>query len=196
MVHAPEAEKKAVIEGWATKRTLIGANEFVIVGPKNDPANIKEATSAVDAYKRIAAKKAIFLSRGDNSGTHKREMKIWKLAGIKPGGSWYVVTHDFMMATLKKANELKGYFMVDSSTWIVEKKQMNNLTVLFRGDPILINVYHALCRADNCDPDSFAYKFIEFLASEKGQEIIRTYGQKEFGSSLYLEAREAQKFEK
>ena len=86
MVHAPAAEKKAVQDGWAIKRTLIGSNEFFIVGPANDPAKIAEAKSAVDAYRRIAAAKAKFFSRGDNSGTHKKEMDLWKKAEITAPG--------------------------------------------------------------------------------------------------------------
>ena len=96
MVHAPAAEKAAVKDGWATMRTLLGSNEFYIVGPESDPANISKAKSAKAAYAMISKAKAKFFSRGDNSGTHKKEMKIWKLAGIKPAGSWYVVTKDFM----------------------------------------------------------------------------------------------------
>jgi tungstate transport system substrate-binding protein len=90
MVHAPAAEKKAVQDGWATKRTLIGSKEFFIIGPANDPAKIAETKDTLDAYRRIAAAKAKFFSRGDNSGTHKKEMDIWQKAGIKPKatGTW------------------------------------------------------------------------------------------------------------
>lgn len=195
MVHAPASEKKAIKEGWAVKRTLVGSNEFVIVGPKDDPADIRHASSARDAYMRIADKKAIFLSRGDNSGTNKRELKIWGMAKIKPQGNWYIVTHDFMMATLKKANELRGYFMVDSSTWIVGKKDMHNLDLLFTGDPILINVYHALCRPEKCRKGSFAGRFIKFLVSQKAQKIIRDYGKDKYDEPLYLGATDAKRFE-
>jgi len=94
MVHAPATEKKAIKEGWAIKRSLIGSNEFYIVGPKNDPARISSATSAADAYAKIASGKATFLSRGDNSGTNKKELSIWKTAGISPSGDWYVITKD------------------------------------------------------------------------------------------------------
>jgi len=92
MVHAPKAEKQAVQEGWARDRTLIGSNEFFIVGPASDPAKIAEAKSALDAYRRIAAAPAKFFSRGDNSGTHKEELHLWKEAGIQPAGDWYIVT--------------------------------------------------------------------------------------------------------
>jgi tungstate transport system substrate-binding protein len=121
MVHAPVAEKKAIQDGWAIKRTLLGSNEFFIVGPASDPAKIAGAKSAVEAYRRIAAAKAKFFSRGDNSGTHKKEMDVWKKADLTPQGGWYVVTKDFMTATLKRANQGKGYFMVDSSTWVAKK---------------------------------------------------------------------------
>lgn len=95
-----------------------GSNEFFIVGPKNDPAGITDAKTAADAYAKIAEKKAPFLSRGDNSGTNKKERRIWKATGIEPAGDWYVVTKDFMLATLIKADQIDGYFMTDSSTWV------------------------------------------------------------------------------
>jgi tungstate transport system substrate-binding protein len=196
MVHAPAAEKKAVQEGWATKRTLIGSNEFYIVGPKNDPAQIAQAKSAADAYARIAKSKATFLSRGDNSGTHKKEMAIWGKASISPSGQWYIVTKDFMMATLKKANQIKGYFMTDSSTWAVGKKELPNLSVLFRGDRFLINVYHALCQPEGATPArQYASLFVDFVSSENGQEIIRNYGKNLYGEAMYNDATYARQYE-
>ena len=137
LVHAPAAEKKASQEGWATGRMLVGSNEFYIVGPKDDPAKIKDATAAADAYRRIAVAGANFITRADDSGTHKKEMQIWKAA--KPSnlkGDWYIATRDFMAASLKRANEVNGYFMTDSSTWVAERAKMPNLTVLFRGDKV------------------------------------------------------------
>lgn len=144
MVHAPAAEKQAVEQGWAVRRTLIGSNEFFIVGPPTDPAQIAQAASAADAYARISQAQAGFLSRGDNSGTHKKELSIWKQAGIAPAGAWYQVSSDFMLATLRKADLEGAYFMVDSSTWAAAYRELPNLAVLFRGDPVLINTYHAL----------------------------------------------------
>ena len=196
MVHAPAAEKKAIQSGWATKRTLIGSNEFYIVGPKNDPAQIAKAKSAADAYARIAKAQAPFLSRGDNSGTHKKEMAIWGKAGIKPSGQWYIITKEFMLATLKKANRIKGYFMTDSSTWVVGKKELSNLSVLFRGDRFLINVYHALCQPGGATPgQKYASLFVDFVGSEDGQKIIRTYGQDLYGEAMYNDAAYARKYE-
>lgn len=196
MVHAPAAEKKAVREGWAIKRTLIGSNEFYIVGPKDDPARIAESKSAAEAYTRIASKKSKFLSRGDNSGTNKKELVIWKRAGIKPSGGWYIITKDFMMATLKEADWEKGYFMVDSSTWVAAKKDVHNLKVLFRGDPLLINVYHALCQpAGVTAGQPQGLKFIDFLSSKEGQRIIREYGKDIYGEALYSGAQYAKRYD-
>ena len=196
MVHAPAAEKQAVEEGWAIKRSLIGSNEFYIVGPKNDPANIANAKSAAEAYANIAKRKAKFYSRGDNSGTHKKEMAIWKQAGVQPSGDWYVLTKTFMMATLKMANETKGYFMTDSSTWVAAKKEMNNIKILFRGDPFLINTYHALCQPDGATAGQpYAAKFIDFIVSEEGQQLIRSFGTAKFGEGLYNDAAYAKQFD-
>lgn len=186
MVHAPAAEKKAVSEGWATKRELIGANEFYIVGPKNDPAGIAKAKTAQDAYARIAEAEALFFTRGDNSGTHKKELSIWKMAGISPAGDWYVTTKDFMMATLMRADREKGYFMTDSSTWAAGLKNIKNLDVLFRGDPYLINTYHALAAPTGATPmQAEGIAFIEFVGSAAGQKIIREYGKAEHGAPMY-----------
>lgn len=196
MVHAPAAEKQAVNEGWAIKRQLIGSNEFYIVGPKDDPANISNAKSAARAYAKIAKTQADFFSRGDNSGTHKKEMAIWKQASIQPAGSWYRVTKTFMMATLKQANEQNGYFMTDSSTWVAGKKEMNNLKILFRGDPFLINTYHTLCQPQGTTPGQpYAAKFIDFVVSEDGQSLIRSYGTKEHGEGLYNDAAYARQYD-
>ena len=195
MVHAPKAEKKAVKDGWAVERTLIGSNEFYIVGPENDPANISKAKSAKDAYKRIADKKSKFLSRGDNSGTNKKELFIWGKSGITPSGNWYIITKDFMMATLKKANEVRGYFMTDSSTWVAGKKNLKNIKVLFKGDPLLINTYHALCQPEGNTPNQeYAHKFIKFLASDKAQRIITDYGKAKYGEPMYNNAEHAKKY--
>ncbi len=195
MVHAPAAEKKAVSEGWAQKRTLIGSNEFYIVGPKNDPAGIGKAKSADEAYAKIAASKEKFLSRGDNSGTHKKELFIWKKAGIDPAGEWYITTKKFMMATLKQANAVGGYFMTDSSTWVAGKRDMKELAVLFRGDRVLVNTYHALCRTDgNPELLALAGQFVDFLGSEKGQRVISEYGKGLYGESLYSDAAYAKQY--
>lgn len=196
MVHAPAAEKEAVKDGWAIKRTLIGSNEFYLVGPSEDPARIAEATSAEDAFTRIAKSRAKFFSRGDNSGTHKKEMAIWKKAGTIPEGPWYVVTKDFMEATLKRADAEKGYFMTDSSTWVATRSGLPNLKILFRGDKYLVNTYHALCQPENATPgQKTAAKFIDFVASKEGQDIIARYGKSKHGEGLYNDGAYAKKYD-
>lgn len=196
MVHAPAAEKKAVEDGWATGRNLLGSNEFFIVGPAADPAGIAAAKSAADAYQRIAGAKALFFSRGDNSGTHKKELDVWKAAGITPQAPWYVVTKDFMMATLKRADAEQGYFMTDSSTWVAAKKEMKNLKVLFKGDVMLVNTYHGLCRPEQDTPArKAACGFLAFSVSEEGQNILRAFGKDKYGAALYDDAAYAKQYD-
>lgn len=195
MVHAPAAEKQAVAEGWATDRTLLGSNEFYIVGPADDPAGVKNATSAADAFRRIAEAQAKFITRADNSGTHKKELKIWQQAGVEPGDDWYIATHDFMTASLAKANAIGGYFMTDSSTWVAEQANMPNLAVLYRGDKVLVNTYHALLAPEEATPGrTTARQFIAFVASEEGQQIIHNYGKDRYGESLYQDAAYARQY--
>ena len=190
MVHAPKAEKKAVNDGWAIKRTLIGSNEFYVVGPKSDPAGINSAKSVAEAYSKIAKSKSNFISRGDNSGTNKKELRIWKNANITPNGDWYIISKAFMMASLKQANKVNGYFMTDSSTWVVGMKNMNNLKVLFTGDPMLVNHYHALSQPKGATKASdLASKFVDFVASKEGQKIIATYGMSNYGQAMYNDAK-------
>ncbi len=191
IVHAPELELKAQKDGWAKDRTYIFANDFVIVGPKSDPAGIRSCRDVVCAYRKIAKTRSLFFSRGDNSGTNRKELAIWKMAGIKPKGSWYKVTKNFMMASLLEANRGGGYFMSDRSTYIVARKKYPNLKlrILFQGDPILINRYHALCGNPEVNPNvnyKLAKRFVDFLVSEKCQKIIKNYGKKEFGEPLYF----------
>ena len=195
MVHAPDAVKKALADGWATNRTLIGSNEFYIVGPKNDPANIKTASSGADAYAKVAKAGANFISRGDKSGTHQKEMEIWKKVDITPEGSWYIVTNDFMTASLKRASTENAYFMTDSSTWVAEKDIAPNLVILYRGDKFLVNTYDALAApASATENRDIAVKFIQFVASDEGQAIIRNYGKSKYKEPLYNDAAYAKQY--
>lgn len=191
MVHAPKAEKEAIKDGWAKNRTLIGSNEFYIVGDRADSAGIKDAKDVAEAYIKIANKKALFYTRADNSGTHKKELSIWKKAGIEPKGEWYIANKDFMLATLKKADATKGYFMSDSSTYKVAKKELKNVVPLFKGDKMLINTYVAMT-SDN--PRDIDVEFVKYLASQAGQKVITTYGEKEYGEALYEGASYAKQF--
>lgn len=196
MVHAPTQVAKALQEGWAVGKTLIGSNEFYIVGPKADPAGIAGAANAADAYRKVAAADAPFVSRGDNSGTHQKEMQIWKAAGVEPAGAWYIVTKDFMTASLKRANAEKAYFMSDSSTWIMEKGVAPDLVILYRGDKALVNTYHALTAPPGATSgQATAEAFVRFVASPEGQRIIADYGRGQFGEGLYNDAAYAAQYD-
>jgi tungstate transport system substrate-binding protein len=197
MVHAPAHVDQAVKDGWASGKTLIGSNEFYIVGPKADPAGIAQAASAADAYQRIAKAGARFVSRGDNSGTHQKEMQIWQKAAIQPAGAWYIVTKDFMTASLKRANAEAAYFMSDSSTWIMEKGVAPDLVILYRGDKFLVNTYHALTAPPGATPGrDTAEKFVAFVASADGQKLIRDYGRERFGEALYNDEAYARQYDR
>ena len=123
-------------------------------------------------------------------------MTIWKNAGIQPDGKWYIITKTFMMATLKTADSEKGYFMTDSSTWVAAKKELHNLKILFRGDPILINTYHTLCQPEGATPSqSLASALIDFVVSKEGQKLIADYGVAKYGEGLYNDAAYAKQFD-
>lgn len=191
MTHSPNEEKALISEGLAKNRTLIGSNEFYIIGPKEDPADIKTAKTASEAYAKIANAKALFYTRDDKSGTHVKELSIWKLANIEPKGEWYKPNRDFMLATLKKADDTKGYFMSDSSTYKMAKSELKNSDVLFSGDKVLVNVY---CAMNSKNASSMADKFIEFLKSKEAQEIFKNYGKDKFGTALYEDAEYAKQY--
>ncbi len=156
---------------------------------------IVEVWNAVAAYRRIAEAGAKFVSRGDNSGTHQKEMSVWNAAKIKPEGTWYIVTRDFMTASLKRAEAEGAYFMTDSSTWVAEKANVPRLKILFRGDKALVNTYHALAAPEGATPGrATAIKFIESVASPDGQRIVRDFGKDRFGEGLYNDAAYVRKY--
>ena len=144
LVHSPAAEKKFVAEGFGINRRLVMHNDFIILGPPGDPAKIKGIKSASEAFKKMAASNALFLSRGDNSGTHSKEKAIWKAAGIDPEKEkWYQQTGLGMGQTLSVAAEKKGYTLADRGTYLALKKNLG-LDILVEGDAILLNIYHVI----------------------------------------------------
>lgn len=188
LAHAPAAERKAVAEGWATGRVLIGSNEFWIVGPANDPARIASASDAAQAFQRIQDAGATFVSRGDNSGTHQKELAVWQAAGRQPGGEAYVVTRDFMTASMRRANDAGGYFLTDSSTFIAERRNMPQLRLLFKGGDLLLNPYHTLYLSQPSPGAATARQFGVFLASERAQALMRDFGRQGYGEAMYNDA--------
>jgi tungstate transport system substrate-binding protein len=188
LAHAPTAEKAAVAAGWATGRRVIGSNEFWIVGPTGDPAGLAAAADAADAFKRMVAGRAKFVTRADNSGTHQKEMEIWKAAGIAPSGDWYIPNKDFMAASLRRADKEQAYFLTDSSTFIAERKKLPGLALAYRGGPMLLNPYHTLWLTDPTPGQPIAIRFAEFLYGDQTQALLRTFGQDTFGEAMYNDA--------
>jgi len=188
LAHAPSAERKAVADGWATGRKLIGSNEFWIVGPASDPAPVAAATDAADAFRRIHGARAKLVSRGDNSGTHQKEMEIWRAAGLEPGWDGYIVTRDFMTASMTRADAEGAYFLTDSSTFIANRNAVPNLKLLFRGGEMLMNPYHTLYLSDPTPGTPTARRFGEFLLSERGQALMRDFGKAAHDERMYNDA--------
>jgi len=179
LVHAPAAEKKFVEDGYGVNRTEVMYNDFVLVGPAADPAKIKGKTADA-ALAAIAAAKAPFVSRGDDSGTHKMEQALWKGANLPlpDKESWYVSAGQGMLATLNMAGERKGYTLVDRGTYITYDDQAKGkpaLVVLVEGDKPLLNQYSVIpVNAEKCSKAKFeaAETFRKWLASEKGQKVV------------------------
>ncbi|HEY7000012.1 MAG TPA: substrate-binding domain-containing protein, partial [Candidatus Binatia bacterium] len=143
LVHAPSLEKNYVADGKLLHRRLVMYNDFVIIGPKDDPARARSAKNAIDALKAIAQAKATFVSRGDNSGTHKLEKSLWKSAAIEPKGAWYIETGQGMGATLGIANERNAYTITDRGTYLAYGKRIN-LPIIIEGDRPLLNIYSVM----------------------------------------------------
>jgi tungstate transport system substrate-binding protein len=188
LVHAPELEKKYVADGKLLNRRLVMYNDFVIIGPKEDPAKIRAARSAEAALKSIAQTKSSFVSRGDNSGTHALEKSLWKLAGIEPTGSWYIEAGQGMGATLGIANERNAYTITDRGTYLALAKRMT-LPILVEGDKTLLNVYSVMevnpangPRINSAGGKAFA----DFMIAPPAQKVIQSFGVDKFGQALFV----------
>ena len=190
LVHAPAAEKRYVADGYGVDRRGVMYNDFVIIGPPNDTAGIK-GMKLVGAMKTIAEKGALFVSRGDNSGTNKKEISLWKIAGLSVPDkeSWYLQTGQGMIKTILVAEERKGYTMTDRGTYIkyeANKKGYPPLKILVQGDPSLFNQYSVMAvnptRCRNVKHE-LATKFADWITSPKIQEVIGAY--KLLGKKLF-----------
>ena len=173
-VHHRPSEEKFVAEGYGVKRFDVMYNDFVIAGPKADPAGIKGCKSATDSFKKIAMAKAPYASRGDDSGTHKREKSVWKAAGVKAEGSWYRSTGSGMGATLNTASAMGAYALSDRGTWISFKNK-GELEILCEGDKALFNPYGVILVSPRKFPHikaDLGGTFIQWLVSADGQKAI------------------------
>lgn len=189
LVHSPGAEQQFMAGGFGSSRQLVMHNDFVLVGPAADPAGIRQAANSADALKKIAAQAALFLSRGDNSGTHAKERTLWKLAGINPeGGGWYQQTGLGMGQTLQIAAEKRGYLLTDRATFLALKKRLN-LEILLQGDAKLLNIYHVITVNPARWPKVNAAggrAFADFMVSKQAQQLIGSFGVDRFGAPLFF----------
>ncbi len=185
MVHAPAAELNFVNSGFGIERRPVMHNDFVIIGPAFDPVGIKASKSAVGTFRELSKGKGAFISRGDDSGTHKKEKILWQLAGIKPAGSWYIESGQGMGTILTIANEKQAYTLSDRGTYIAYQDKLN-LAITYSGGTALSNPYHIMAvnpdRYKNTNYD-LAKKYINFVTSPKGQQIIGDFKKK--GQQLF-----------
>lgn len=190
IVHAPDLERKFMNDGYGICRKIIAYNFFIVIGPKNDSLNISNTPTIEEAFRRIFKAgikgEAKFISRGDNSGTNLKEMEIWSLAGIDPkkySGEWYIECGKSMGDTLLIAENINGYTLTDTGTWLRFRDKLQHLKVLINDSKELLNVYSVIItkNAENID---IAMEFVKFLCGE-GQEIIGSYGMEEYGQSIF-----------
>ena len=188
LVHAPSLEKKYVADGKLLNRRLVMYNDFVIIGPKDDPAKIKSAKTALAALKLIEQSKSPFVSRGDNSGTHNLEKSLWKKAGIQPKGGWYIEAGQGMGATLGIANERNAYTITDRGTCLALHKRVN-LPILIKGDKLLLNIYSVMEVNPANGPRVNAVggkASADSMDAPQTQSVIEGFGVEKFGQSLFV----------
>jgi len=188
LVHARSAEDKFVDEGYGINRRDVMYNDFVIIGPESDPAGINGMTDAKKVLKKIAEARAAFVSRGDDSGTHKRELMLWEKSGIKPEGKWYFEAGQGMGVVLNMANEKQAYTLSDRGTYLAYSGKIE-LKILCEGDPDLINPYGIIAVNPARFPHIkyvYAMAYIGWVTSQKGQKIIREFGEDKFGCPLFI----------
>jgi tungstate transport system substrate-binding protein len=191
LVHAPDSEKQWMAQGSGTERVLVMHNDFIVVGPPDDPARLKGTSSAVDAFTKLAAAQSPFVSRGDNSGTQQAELALWKQARVDPKGQpWYIESGTGMGQTLTIADQKRAYTLSDRATWLAWTGKID-LPILVEGDRALFNVYHVM----PVNPAKFtaikinvvgAKAFADFLVAPATQEVIGNFGRDKYGQSLFI----------
>ena len=189
LVHAPASEVTFMKDGYGVNRQLIMHNDYIIVGPTADPARLKGTATAVDAFKKLADSKSVFISRGDNSGTNQAELIIWKAGNItSEGQTWYTKANTGMGATLNIASEKAAYTLTDRATYLANKKNLA-LEIVVEGDPLLLNIYHVI----QVNPEKWpivnavgAKAFVDFMTSADTQKIIGQFGVEKYGAPLFF----------
>ena len=189
LVHAPAAEEQFVEEGYGVNRLLVMHNDFVIVGPDSDPAELRRVVDAMSALRAIQTLEQTFVSRGDDSGTNKLERSIWEELGFDPTGEgWYLEAGQGMGATLQIANQREAYTITDRATYLALLNVLD-LEILHEGDPRLLNIYHVMQvnpdRSSNVQGESAA-AFVDFMVSDEAQAVIAEFGIEKFGQALFV----------
>ncbi|MCB2173544.1 substrate-binding domain-containing protein [archaeon] len=189
LVHARALEDAFMEAGHGIRREDVMYNDFVIVGPADDPAGIQGMTTAAEAFQAIADAGAMFISRGDNSGTHTKEKSIWTAAGFEPTGDWYISAGQGMGDVLTMADEQQAYTLSDRATYLARTLTGTELVILVEGDPILFNPYGVIAVNPEKNAEinnEYANLFIDWLISVPVQEKIGTFGVEEFGGPLFV----------
>ncbi len=188
LVHAPQAEEAFMQDGYGAERFLVMHNDFVLVGPETDPAGVRGEQSAAAAFGRLAAAQAPFVSRGDDSGTHKKERSLWQAAGVTPNWDGYIESGQGMGATLRIASEKAAYTLTDRATYLANRDTLD-LVILVEGDPLLLNVYHVM----TVNPQKWplvnaegARAFVDFMLAPETQALIGAFGVEEYGQPLFF----------
>jgi tungstate transport system substrate-binding protein len=188
LAHAPALEKKYIDDGKMRDRRLVMYNDFVIIGPEDDPARIKGLPKAVDALKRIAESQSRFVSRGDKSGTHTLELALWKQAGIEPKGAWYIESGQGMGQTLGIANDRRAYALTDRATFLAFQKRVD-LPILVEKDRPLLNIYSVMEVNPANGPRVNAKggkAFADFMLAPETQAVIKRFGLDKYGQPLFV----------
>lgn len=182
LVHSRKDEDKFVADGYGFKAFDVMYNQFLVVGPKDDPAKIATAKNTVEAFTKISEQKAKFVSRGDDSGTNKKEKSVWTKANIKPEGAWYISSGQGMGETLRMAEEMGAYTLVDEATYLTNK---TNLAIIYKGDKDLFNPY-GIIQVKSTKKPKAANELIWFFISPQGQKIIGDFGKAKYGKSIFV----------
>jgi tungstate transport system substrate-binding protein len=190
LAHERDLEDKFVADGYGVNRRDVMHNDFVIIGPTADPAGVRKAKTAAEAFKLIAKRRTPFVSRGDKSGTHSKELSLWRKAGVKPAGTWYMESGMGMGEVLIMAHEKGAYTLTDRGTYLAFQKEGKiKLPILFEGDPTLFNAYGIIAVNPARHPSVnyiMAMALIGWVTSQEGQRIIADFGKEKFGVSLFF----------
>lgn len=186
LVHSPAAEEELVATGLTGRRVLVMHNDFVVLGPEEDPAET-DGLSAPEIFTKVAEEEEVFVSRGDDSGTHTKEKALWAAAAVEPAGDWYTSTGQGMAATLRIADEREGYTLSDRATFLTQEDTVD-LRIVGEGDAELLNVYHVIEmteRAGDKVRTDGAAAFADWIVGASAQQMIGDFGQEEYGQSLF-----------